>query len=136
VAREKSCPPHFFPRVGSSGTSIARPSPPSETIEATSNDTGFVEQAIDAGVKAQKVAFPPNVPGETTVQWETLCDLLYIFAVVFGVVILPNVTLYGVWNGKDGSHWKGQELVLDVRSPKLETRLERDRKIVTRYTSR
>jgi hypothetical protein len=99
-----------------------------------SNDTGFVERAIDDGVKAQKVAFPPNVPAETTVSWETLCDLLYMLAVVFGVVVLPKVTLFGVWNGKDGSHWKSHELVLDVRSPNLEPRLERDRKIVAQYT--
>ena len=99
-----------------------------------SNDTGFVEQAIDNDVKAQKVAFPSNVPSETTVSWETLCDLLYMLAVVFGVVVLPKVTLFGVWNGKDGSHWKAHELALDVRSPNLKRRLERDRKIVTRYT--
>lgn len=99
-----------------------------------SNDTGFVERAIDDGVKAQKVAFPPNVPAETTVSWETLCDLLYMLAVVFGVVVLPKVTFFGVWNGKDGSHWKTHELALDVRSPNLEPRLERDRTIVTQYT--
>jgi len=99
-----------------------------------SNDTGFVEQATDAGVKAQKVAIPANVPTRTTVSWETVCNLLYMLAVVFGVVVLPKVTLYGVWNGKDGSHWKAHEVVLDVRSPSLETRLERDKTIVTQYT--
>jgi hypothetical protein len=98
-----------------------------------SNDTGFVERATDAGVKAQKVAFPPDVPSETTVQWETLCSLLYVLAVVFGVVELPKVTLYGVWNGKDGTHWEGRELAFDVRSPKLKARLERDQQIVDAY---
>lgn len=98
-----------------------------------SNDTGFVEQATDAGIKAQKVAFPPNIPTETSVPWETVCDLLYMLSVVFGVIVLPKVTMYGVWNGKDGSHWKAQELVLDVRSPNLEPRLKRDRRIVSHY---
>lgn len=98
-----------------------------------SNDTGFVEQATDAGLKAQKVAFPANLPQRTTVRWETVCDLLYMLAVVFGVVVLPKVTIYGVWNGKDGSHWKAHDLALDVRSPPLETRLERDKTIVTQY---
>lgn len=100
-----------------------------------SNDTGFVEQAVNAGVKAQKVAFPANVPAETTVRWETVCDLLYMLAIVFGVVVLPKVTIYGVWSGKDGSHWKAHELALDARSPALETRLERDQSIVTAYAS-
>lgn len=101
-----------------------------------SNDSGFVDQAIERGLKAQKVAFPPNIPTETTVAWETVCDLLYMLAVVFGVIVLPKATLYGVWNGKDGSHWKSDMVALDIRSPKLEPRLERDHQIVTRYADR
>lgn len=101
-----------------------------------SNDTGFVEQAIDSGIKAQKVAFPPNVPAEGTIAWETVCDLLYMLAVVFGVIVLPKVTLYGVWNGKDGSHWKSDTLALDIRSPNLAPRVERDHQIVTSYADR
>jgi hypothetical protein len=99
-----------------------------------SNDTGFVERANDRGVKAQKVAFPPGVPERTTVSWETLCALLYMLAVGFGVVVLPKVTLYGAWNGKHGSHWEQRALALDVRSPKLETVLERERTIIEVYT--
>jgi hypothetical protein len=98
-----------------------------------SNDTGFVERANDMGVKAQKVAFPHDVGQRETVSWTTACTLLYMFAVVFGVVVLPKVTIYGVWNGKDGSHWKRQQVVLDVRSPPLADRLERDQTIVDAY---
>jgi hypothetical protein len=36
------------------------------------------------------------------------------------------VTIYGVWNGKDGRHWQEEELVVDPRSPKIEPLLERD----------
>ena len=98
-----------------------------------SNDTGFVERATDDGLRAQKVAFPPDVPKRATVSWETLCSLVYMLAVVFGVVTLPKATLYGVWNGKDGKHWEGRELALEVRSPKLADRLERDQQIVGAY---
>jgi len=62
-----------------------------------------------------------------------VADLLYMLAVVFGVVTLPKVTLFGAWNGKDGSHWKGEQLALDARSPKLESRLDRDRQIIASY---
>jgi len=98
-----------------------------------SNDTEFVEQANDAGVKAQKVAFPPNVPKRATVEWETLGNLLYVMAVIFGVLVLPKATLYGVWNGKDGSHWKNRQLAIENRSPQLQTRLERDKQIIQGY---
>jgi len=56
-----------------------------------------------------------------------------MLAVVFGVVTLPKVTLSGVWNGKDGSHWKGRELAFDVWSPTLEARLEREQRISGQY---
>ncbi|WP_092663679.1 PIN domain-containing protein [Halorientalis persicus] len=98
-----------------------------------SNDTGFVERANDAGVKAQKVAFPANVQKRATVQWETVCELLYVAAVIFGVLVLPKATLYGVWNGKNGTHWKNQDLVIENRSPKLEAQLDRDSRIVDAY---
>jgi hypothetical protein len=98
-----------------------------------SNDTGFVERATEAGLRAQKVAFPPDVPKRTTVSWETLCSLLYMLAVVFGVITLPKATLFGVWNGKDGKHWESRELALESRSPKLAERLECDQQIVDAY---
>jgi hypothetical protein len=99
-----------------------------------SNDTGFVEQANEAGVKAQKIAFPVDLPQETTVEWETLSDLLYMLTVVFGVITLPKTTLYGAWNGKDGSHWKSNDLAVDIRSPKLVSRVKRDQETVASYT--
>lgn len=45
------------------------------------------------------------------------------------------MTLYGVWNGKDGSHWQNEALVADLRSPKLEPLLTRDRAILDAFDS-
>jgi hypothetical protein len=91
-----------------------------------SNDYGFVERAHDADLLAHHVDFPMDFPRSVTCSWTTATWLLYYLAVLFGVVTLPKVTLYGVWDDKDGHHWQHHELDLDVRSPKLEPELERD----------
>lgn len=91
-----------------------------------SNDFGFVESANEAGLRVQHVDFPRTLPRKTTASWDELGYLLYFLAVRFGVIRLPGVTIYGVWNGKDGRHWQEEELVVDPRSPKIEPLLERD----------
>lgn len=91
-----------------------------------SNDHGFVERSLEAGVPAQVIQFPVDVPRKETGSWTQATELLYYLAALFGVVVLPKVTVYGVWNGKDGRHWQREQLDIDCRSPKVETQLERD----------
>lgn len=98
-----------------------------------SNDYGFITRAKGAGVPAQHVDFQRQLPRKTTASWDAISDALYYLAVRFGVLVLPGVTLYGVWNGKDGRHWQHHELVVESRSPKVEPLLERDQRIVEAF---
>lgn len=98
-----------------------------------SNDHGFVDRATDAGVRAQHVAFPIDVPERTTVSWDELHHTLYTLAVVFGVLRLPKVTLYGAWNGKTGDDWRRRRLDVDCRSAGFERALRRDEVITETY---
>jgi len=91
-----------------------------------SNDNGFIDRAIDAGVPAQHVSYPVDLPRSRTASWTQTTELVYYLAILFGVVRLPKVTLYGVWNGKDGRHWQQEQLDVDCRSPNVEPRLKRD----------
>jgi rRNA-processing protein FCF1 len=95
-----------------------------------SNDRGFVERSIDAGVPAQVVDYPVDLPRKVTGSWTEASELLYYLSVLFGVVKLPKVTLYGVWNGKDGRHWQHEQVDVDCRSPKIEPQLKRDMRIL------
>jgi len=99
-----------------------------------SNDYGFVDRSIDAGVPAQHIDYPVDIPRKVTGSWTQAAELLYYLAVLFGVVQLPKVTVYGVWNGKDGRHWQHEVLDLECRSPKIETQLERDLAILEART--
>ena len=95
-----------------------------------SNDRGFVERGLDAGVPAQVVEYPVDLPRKVTGSWTEASELLYYLSILFGVVKLPKVTIYGVWNGKDGRHWQHEQLDVDCRSPKIEPQLERDMRIL------
>jgi len=98
-----------------------------------SNDYGFVEQARDTDILAQHISFPVDTPRRVTVTWDELHDLLYILAVLFGVLEFPKVTVYGVWNGKSGDDWKRCRLDVDCRSNRVKEKLRRDRAITTEY---
>lgn len=98
-----------------------------------SNDYGFVDRATEAGVHAQHVAFPRDLPRETDAGWVALGNTLYVLAVCFGALQLPGVTLYGAWNGKQGDHWQAEQLALEPQSPPVEERLERGKAVVEAY---
>lgn len=95
-----------------------------------SNDYGFVDDARDVGLLAHHVDIPSSLPRSTTASWWAIENALYYLAVIFGVLELPKVTLYGVWDGKGGKHWQHDQLDVVARSPVVEERLARDRSIV------
>lgn len=98
-----------------------------------SNEYGFIENATDRGLLAHHTAFSPVLPRRTTASWRAIGDTLYILAVLFGVLVLPKVTLYGVWNGKDGTHWQHGQLIVNCRSPKIEPLIERQQAVIDAY---
>lgn len=98
-----------------------------------SNDYGFIEMARNHGLLAKHVTFPVDIQRKVTVSWDELQDTLYTLSVLFGVLQLPKVTLYGVWNGKSGEDWQRRHIDVDCRSDRVETQLRRDRAITTEY---
>lgn len=97
-----------------------------KSVMVLSNDRGFIDRSRDAGLPAQVVEYPVDIPRQATGSWTQATELLYYLTVLFGVVVLPKVTMYGVWNGKDGRHWQHEQLDIACRSPKIEPHLERD----------
>lgn len=95
-----------------------------------SNDYGFIEYARDNGLVAQHVSFPVDTPRKTTATWREIEDTLYLLTVIFGVLTLPKVTLYGVWPEKDARDWQRETIDVDCRSPVYESELVRRTNIV------
>lgn len=98
-----------------------------------SNDRNFVERAQAHRLLGQRVDLPTEFPDEATATWRELEILLYMLAIVFGIVEVPSVTVYGVWRGKDELDWQHERVKLDVRSPKLEPKVAGDLSIVESY---
>lgn len=51
----------------------------------------------------QRVDFPAEFPDAATASWREIEILLYMLAIVFGIIEVPSVTVYGVWRGKTNS---------------------------------
>lgn len=98
-----------------------------------SNDRDFVERARSHRVLAQWVELPQALPRRLDGSWLEIQNTLYMLTVLFGVVQLPKVTLYGVWRGKDGGDWHDERVKVDCRSPLIEPKLERDLAIIEAY---
>ena len=98
-----------------------------------SNDRNFVERAQAHRMLGQRVDFPAEFPETATASWREIEILLYMLAIVFGIIEVPSVTVYGVWRGKDELDWQHERLKLDARSPKLKPKLEGDLSIVESY---
>jgi len=95
-----------------------------------SNDRDFVERARSHRVLAQRVELPGNFPSSVEASWTAIQDTIYVLTVLFGVLKLPKVTLYGVWKGKGGQAWQREHLEVDCRSPKVEPLIRRDTTIL------
>ena len=100
-----------------------------------SNDYGFIDRAREADLSAHHVAVPVDLPRTVTTSWEDIATTLSILAVMFGVLVLPKVTLYGVWTGKSGLEWQREQLDVDVRSPIVEPQLDRDLSLVEEFAT-
>lgn len=98
-----------------------------------SNDRDFVELAQGHTVLAQRVEFPVEIPTSAETGWAEAQRLLYYFAVLFGVIEIPTMAMFGVWTGKGGTEWHREHVTLDSRSPKITSRLTRDLAIIEAY---
>jgi hypothetical protein len=101
-----------------------------------SNDYGFIDEARERKLPAVHVNFDVDFPRRLTGTWDQIATLLYELAVLFGVLVLPRATLYGVWEGKSERNWKHEEIDIDTRSEKLAAILERDQPIVQAHADR
>lgn len=98
-----------------------------------SNDRNFVERAAAHTMPAQWVDLPTDVPRRSAVSWRELEYLLYTLTVLFGVLTLPAVDLYGVWRGKEGMDWQRERVRVACRSPIVQSQLRADLSIVESY---
>lgn len=98
-----------------------------------SNDRNFVEAAQGHRIISQHIGFPNELPDSRRAAWSDVELLLYLLAIVFGIIELPNTTMFGVWRGKDQLDWQHERVKVDARSPELKGMLETDLSIIESY---
>jgi len=98
-----------------------------------SNDREFVERAHHNSLLAARVEFDDELPRKTTASWGEIERSLYFLSVLFGVVVLPKMTVYGVWTGKREDEWSREVLDVEFRSPKVEETAERYFDVLNAY---
>ncbi|WP_318571255.1 hypothetical protein [Salinigranum marinum] len=100
-----------------------------------SNDYGFIEKADDAGIAAQHLRFQSTLPRRVTTSWDVVADTLYYLSILFGVLVLPKTTLFGVWSEKADLNWQREEIDINCRGTgsNLQTILARQRRIASEF---
>lgn len=100
-----------------------------------SNDYGFVEEAATAGLPAQHLQFKSVLPRHVETTWGVVADTLYYLALLFGVIVLPKATLYGVWTDKADLEWQTEEIDIECRgaNSNLQGIVARHRHIVREF---
>lgn len=70
-----------------------------------------------------------------TTSWDVVADTLYYLSLLFGVLVLPKATLYGVWEDKHDHNWQIDEIDVDCRGTgsNLQTILARHRHIAREF---
>lgn len=100
-----------------------------------SNDYGFIEEAVAADIPAQHLRFKSSLPRRVITSWDVVGDTLYYLSLLFGVVVLPKATLYGVWSDKEDLNWQAEEIDIDCRgtSSNLHGIIARHRRIASEF---
>lgn len=100
-----------------------------------SNDAGFIDQAKEGGLHAQRLVFQSTLPRRVKVEWENVAETLFYLTILFGVLVLPKATLYGVWKGKQDIDWQNEAVDIDCRGSQSALRpfVVRHRQIAREY---
>ena len=108
-----------------------------ESLEAA-DDSTFRKaglQAIADGLAAAHLRFQSTLPQRVTTSWDVVTDMLYYLSLLFGVLVLPKATLYGVWTEKHDTNWQHEETDIDCRGTgsNLQRILARHRQIASEF---
>ncbi|WP_340098288.1 hypothetical protein [Salinibaculum salinum] len=88
------------------------------------NDRNAKEMAHEKNILGHLVEFSDSLPEETSASWGDFGLLLYVHAMLFGIIRLPKVDLYGVWQSGDDD--TTGYLLVDCRSRNIKQRIRRD----------
>lgn len=103
-----------------------------------SGDKDFVYKAQAKRMNAHLVKYPSAIDNSTKFysEWDNVANLIFCTAIIFGYIEMENINIYGIWIGKEGKDWDSYNLKMEINTPDLEDRVERDLGIIEGSVSR
>lgn len=95
-----------------------------------SGDNNFTAMAHEEKMQAIYVKQPTSYGESIDCTWDQVVDVVYITAIVFGYLILGEVSVYGIWRGKIEDDWDKYRLSIDINDVNLKKDLFRDMRIL------
>lgn len=89
-------------------------------------DKTMYEISAGHGIKPLLLEVPSIKKEKIRTEWENVRDLIYTAAVIFGVITISGIDIFGIWRGKNPIDWDNECVKVSVKDEKL----ERDLKIL------
>lgn len=92
-----------------------------------SGDSDFGYKADAKRLNAHRMEYPGPIENfeEYHAGWDTIVDLIFCTAIIFGYIEMENIEIFGIWAGKDWDDWDSENLKIEINDPKLETKIKR-----------
>jgi len=98
-----------------------------------SGDNNFISMAHESKMRALYLKMPNIQREKMDAGWENIVDLIYYTAIVYGYVELDGVKIYGIWTGKDGSHWDHYMIDVDLKNRDRSNDMLKDIRILENF---
>lgn len=98
-----------------------------------SGDNNFISMAHESKMRALYLKMPKIQNDKLDAEWGNIVDLIYYTAIVFGYIELGDVKIYGIWTGKDGSHWDNYMLDIDMEHCGCSKNMMKDIRILGKF---
>jgi hypothetical protein len=100
-----------------------------------SGDNNFTTMAHQDRIDALYLRPARHLPDEIETDWIQLIELLYCTAVIFGVISVDDVHIFGIWSGKNGVDWNRYNLKIDPGYGNYSQKMLDDVRILERMLS-
>lgn len=92
-----------------------------------SGDSDLVYKAEAKRMNAHRMEYPGEIGFQAKyyTEWDTVAELIFCTAIIFGYIEMENIEIYGIWTKKDLKDWDSDNLKIKINDPELEVKIKR-----------
>jgi hypothetical protein len=101
-------------------------------ILLVTGDSDFAYKAETKRLNSHRMEYPDKIENfkEYHAEWDTVTELIFCTAIIFGYIEMSYIKILGVWAGKDLDDWDSDNLKIEISDPELEDKIKRHRSII------